>query len=74
MPNSVMNFEQEKKLRALCAAMRKVAEAKGPLHPFWDAIFDIESYVAGRHFEVSVKRSADEWIALAEDYLQGAPI
>lgn len=66
-----MTIEQEQRIRALAAEMRKQAAAKGPQHAFWDAVFDMEHFVAGRR--TLLRKTAQEWIAHGEHSLRLQP-
>lgn len=45
---------------SLAEDMRKVASKTGPLHCWWDVIFDMEEFTKGRH--TIVNKSAVGWI------------
>jgi hypothetical protein len=43
-----MESSDRARLVELAAWMRKIAAPVGPLHGYWDTIFDIEALLAGR--------------------------
>lgn len=66
-----MTIEQAERIQMLAAEMRKQASAKGPQHGFWDYVFDMEAFGAGR--PAGIKKSVNEWIQLGEELLQLQP-
>ena len=48
--------------------LRDRAEPIGPLHSFWDLIFDMEAFLRGD--KTFLNESADEYISIAEGYLK----
>lgn len=54
-------------LRFVLRRMREIAVTQGPQHSFWDAIFDIEAFLAGR--PTIIQHTAKEWLELAAEYL-----
>ena len=58
--------EQKRRLETLVTEMRKVAAPIGPLHSWWDLIFDIEASLSDNRMLIAME--ADELIAEAESY------
>ena len=67
IPTGAANIDSAKlaRIRELAAALRRVAG--GSMDWIWDAIFDIEALVDGKH--CIVVQTADEWIADGERWL-----
>lgn len=63
-PVERMTEEQKNRLVELCNVLRIRASKVGPMHSFWDIIFDIESYL--NESPMMAPRSASELIAEAE--------
>jgi hypothetical protein len=49
----------EEELPNLIAKMREIAASVGPLHAWWDIIFDVEAFLAGR--PTILKKSGAEY-------------
>jgi hypothetical protein len=54
-------------LRRLVNELRQRAQAVGPLHAYWDIIFDIEAFLDGRPTIIS--KSAEEWVEYVKQML-----
>jgi len=67
IPTGAANIDSAKlaRIRELAAALRRVAG--GSMDWIWDAIFDMEALVEGKH--CIVVQTADEWIADGERWL-----
>jgi hypothetical protein len=65
MPN--VTPTQRDELLLLTERLRVRAVSAGPLHSFWDLIFDIEGFLAGK--PTLLQHSAEDWITLAADLL-----
>jgi len=65
-----MTESERQQLICLVAEMRAVASRVGSMHSFWDDIFDIEGFLAGR--ETIVSKTSAEYIALATGRLNEA--
>ena len=63
-----MITEQKNRLLELVKQLRAIAQPIGPLHSFWDVIFDIESFIEGK--ETLIQKTAEEWIVYAENILR----
>ena len=61
-----MNSE-ESVLREIIRKLRKRAAPVGPLHTFWDAIFDMEACLTGER--AIVNKSISEWIIYGQEML-----
>lgn len=64
-----MTEDQRERLLFLARELRKIAAPVGPMHSFWDIIFDIEAFIQGQ--ETILIKTAEEWIAYAEKCLAG---
>lgn len=62
-----MTDEQRRELERLVKRMRSHAAKFGPLHGWWDTIFDIEAFLQGR--PTLLKGTAEEWLAAARCYV-----
>jgi hypothetical protein len=60
--------EIQLKMQELSNRLRKIAAPVGPLHSYWDLIFDMESFIDGK--ETLLNQTADEWIKMAEETLK----
>lgn len=67
-----MSVSRER-LVTLRDAMVEVAAAVGPMHAWWDFIFDIDCFLAGKKSFVLVKTES-EWIELAEGLLHNSEV
>lgn len=56
-----INLQQRQRLEFLKEEMRKVAEPIGPLHSWWEVIFDIEDILNNKEPFVTGK-DAEWWI------------
>jgi hypothetical protein len=66
-----MTQEQKAKIEELTKRMRAVAAPVGPMHSWWDVIFDMEAFVKGE--KTIVIMTADKWIEYAEHLLSLVP-
>lgn len=66
-----MTPEQKTKIEDLTRRMRSIAAPVGPMHSWWDVIFDMEAFVKGERTIVTM--SADGWIEHAEHLLSLVP-
>ena len=48
--------------------MRKVAAPVGPMHGWWDVIFDVEAFLQGK--PVILEKTTEEWIKFCDDILK----
>jgi hypothetical protein len=60
---SVTTATQILEIQDLTRRMRTVAQAVGPMHSYWDQIFDMECFMRGR--KMLVPMTADEIIRAA---------
>ena len=69
MPNTPQKItpEQQAKLRKLIQELRVIAGPVGPLHGFWETIFDLEALLQGQ--PTFLPMTVDEHIAAAEEQL-----
>ena len=67
--NRVVNRQKDPKVRLaeLVVELRQRAAPVGPMHAFWDMIFDIEAVLANR--DAVVKMTIEQRIAEAEEAL-----
>jgi hypothetical protein len=59
---------EEENLRALISKMRQIAGRVGPLHAWWDIIFDVEAFLASD--PTRLNKSAKEWVEMCADELE----
>lgn len=59
---------QELKLEGLVRDLRKVALSVGPLHAWWDVIFDIQAFLICQ--PTVVTKTTSEWVDYAEKLLK----
>lgn len=77
MTNDEFTFEvegfktYEDGLRFFVRRMRERASKAGPMHSWWDVIFDIEAFLAGK--PTLLQKSAREWVEYAAE-LTGTPV
>lgn len=62
-----MNEAERLRLTELAAALRRLAQPTGPMHPWWDRISDMEALCRGER--TIVKMTVTEWIKEAESLL-----
>jgi len=62
-----MTEEQRAELTRLVAELRKVAQPVGPIHSWWDLIFDVEAVLKGRRSILT--QTPEKWIADCRTYL-----
>ena len=60
------NIEQE--LRELVGKMREIATVVGPLHTWWDLIFDVEDFLEGK--PTMLENSGPEWLEVCRSLLK----
>ena len=56
-------------LKHLIAEMRKRAAPIGPLHSFWDIIFDAEAFLDGK--KTIIEKTVGEWCEYCREMLEG---
>lgn len=59
--------DKQNEIDELIAKLRARAAPVGPMHGFWDVIFDLECFRDGK--PTILKKSHDEWMAYGRELL-----
>jgi len=64
---NIMTYKQRDRLVFLVKKMRETASKIGPMHSWWDTIFDIEAFLESER--TILNKSVEEWISYSENLL-----